>query len=227
MLFSFKPTILLALALTAVASPIANPTADETNTLVARAQMKDVNCNGKKFAKQDIYNAIQQARKVQTAKDNHETGYAKYPEENFNFEGLFKVSTTLYEYPLVAGGVYSGKLGVNPDKYRVVMNEKYGYVGSLYHITGNSFKKCDNIETSPTTTTTTTTTKTTTTATAKATTKASSGKSGHKSGSNTHKKGGKMFRQWIGRANSVGIAHGGKGAPITSGVGMVMELSSS
>ncbi|RDH20699.1 hypothetical protein M747DRAFT_322954 [Aspergillus niger ATCC 13496] len=211
MLFSFKPTILLALALTAVASPIANPTADETNTLVARAQMKDVNCNGKKFAKQDIYNAIQQARKVQTAKDNHETGYAKYPEENFNFEGLFKVSTTLYEYPLVAGGVYSGKLGVNADKYRVVMNEKYGYVGSLYHITGNSFKKCDNIETSPTTTTTTTT-KTTTTATAKATTKASSGK---------------MFRQWIGRGNSVGIAHGGKGAPITSGVGMVMELSSS
>ncbi|RDK42450.1 hypothetical protein M752DRAFT_319252 [Aspergillus phoenicis ATCC 13157] len=210
MLFSFKPTILLALALTAVASPIANPTADETNTLVARAQMKDVNCNGKKFAKQDIYNAIQQARKVQTAKDNHETGYAKYPEENFNFEGLFKVSTTLYEYPLVAGGVYSGKLGVNADKYRVVMNEKYGYVGSLYHITGNSFKKCDNIEASPTTTTTTT--KTTTTATAKATTKASSGK---------------MFRQWIGRANSVGVAHGGKGAPITSGVGMLMELSSS
>lgn len=82
------------------------------------------------------------------------------------------------------------ELGVNADKYRVVMNEKYGYVGSLYHITGNSFKKCDNIETSPTTTTTTTT-KTTTTATAKATTKASSGKSGHKSGSNSHKKGGK------------------------------------
>lgn len=81
------------------------------------------------------------------------------------------------------------ELGVNADKYRVVMNEKYGYVGSLYHITGNSFKKCDNIETSPTTTTTTT--KTTTTATAKATTKASSGKSGHKSGSNSHKKGGK------------------------------------
>ncbi|OJJ67732.1 hypothetical protein ASPBRDRAFT_161318 [Aspergillus brasiliensis CBS 101740] len=175
MLSSLKPTILLALALTAIASPVANPTADEPNTLVARAAIKDVDCDGTKFTTTDIRNAINQAY----------TGAGNYPKAYMNGEGFFSSTTQLYEYPLVSG-TYTGG---DPGKYRVIMNEKYNYVGSLYHIRGqsNGFKKCSNVQASPSTTTTTTTT---TRDTATATTKASSGKSGHKSGSKSGKKAG-------------------------------------
>ncbi|KAL7655713.1 hypothetical protein ACMYSQ_007654 [Aspergillus niger] len=183
MLFSLKPTILLALALTAVASPVANPTADEPHTLVSRATIKDVDCDGTKFTTTDIKNAISQSR----------TGAGKYPDTYGNGEGYFKATTQLYEYPLVSGGTYTGG---DPGKYRVIMNEKYNYVGSLYHIRGvsNGFQKCTNVEASPATTTTTTTTtkattKPTTKATTKTTTKTSSGKTSHKSGSKSSKKG--------------------------------------
>lgn len=80
--------------------------------------------------------------------------------------------------------------GLRPGLYRVIMNEKYNYMGSVYHVAGvsNAFKKCTNVE-SPSTTTTTTTT--TTTATAKATTKASSSKTGSTSGNKSGSKSGK------------------------------------
>ncbi|PWY71382.1 hypothetical protein BO83DRAFT_417950 [Aspergillus eucalypticola CBS 122712] len=180
MLFSFKPTILLALALTAIATPIANPTVDEGNILVARAPRRDVDCNGKKFTKADIHNAIEQSKVVEDKRQTNAKAYGKYPEVYGNGEGLFGSSRTLYEYPLVSG-TYSGKTNAGPPgNYRVIMDENYTYLGSVYHIPGNSFKKCTNLaDTATTTATTTTTTKATTTAT----TKASSGNTSHKSGS--------------------------------------------
>ncbi|KAI3063013.1 hypothetical protein CBS147343_8479 [Aspergillus niger] len=191
MLFSLKPMILLTMALTAVASPIANPMADESHTLVSRATIKDIDCDGTKFTTTDIKNAISQSR----------TGAGKYPDTYSNSEGYFKTTTQLYEYSLVSGSTYTNS---NPGKYRVIMNEKYNYIGSLYYIRGvsNGFKKCTNVEASPATTTTTTTTtkattktttKTTTKATTKTTTKTSTktsnGKTSHKSGSKSSKKG--------------------------------------
>ncbi|GKZ20022.1 hypothetical protein AbraIFM66951_001614 [Aspergillus brasiliensis] len=191
MLF-LKPTILLALALTAVASPIAYPTTDAGVGLVGRAQKKDVDCDGKRFTVADINNAIKQARLVQNEKDNGVGGYGKYPETYNNNEGFFNSPSQLYEYPLVSG-TFSGKKGPRPGLYRVIMNEKYNYMGSVYHLKdgSNVFMQCINVEDRSTTTATTTTTTTTTKATAKATTKASSSKSGSKSGGKSGKKSGK------------------------------------
>ncbi|OJZ81599.1 hypothetical protein ASPFODRAFT_145813 [Aspergillus luchuensis CBS 106.47] len=189
MYFNFKPTILLALALTAIASPIANPTVDEANTLVARAARKDVDCNGKRFTKEDIHNAIEQSKVVEKGRETNARAYGKYPAVYGNGEGHFGSSSTLYEYPLVSG-TYSGKKTAGePGSYRVIMNEKYVYQGSLYHIAGGGFKKCTNLEDTPTTTTTTTTT--TAKATTTATTKASSGNTSHKSGNKSGSKPGK------------------------------------
>ncbi|GKZ29574.1 hypothetical protein AbraIFM66950_005606 [Aspergillus brasiliensis] len=110
-LSSLKPTNLLALALTAIASPVANPAADEPNTLVARAAIKDVDCDGTKFTTTDIRNAINQAY----------TDAGSYPKAYRNGEGFFSSTTQLYEYlwsrePIPKGG--------DPGKYRVIMNEK-------------------------------------------------------------------------------------------------------
>lgn len=101
MLFSLKPTLFLALALTAVASPIANPTADEPNTLVTRARktIKDVDCDGKRFTINDIRNAINQSKNG---------GGGRYPSAYANHEGLFNAQN-MKEYPLVSGGTYTGK----------------------------------------------------------------------------------------------------------------------
>ncbi|RAH63433.1 Ribonuclease/ribotoxin [Aspergillus piperis CBS 112811] len=175
MLFSLKPTLFLALALTAVASPIANPTADEPSTLVARgrAKIKDVNCGGEILTKMDISNAIRQSKG---------NGGGIYPKPFMNYDNFFGASN-MQEYPLIPGGTYTGNGA--PGKYRVIMNGSNQYVGSVYHptLTGNTFKKCSNIADSPTTTTTTTTTtRTTTTATAKATTNDSNNSSGNSSG---------------------------------------------
>ncbi|GAT20794.1 hypothetical protein RIB2604_00802700 [Aspergillus luchuensis] len=167
MFFSLKPIIILALTLTAIASPITNPTVEETNILVTRAQKKDVDCNGQRFTVADINNALRQAKVVEKAKEDGATDYGDYPKVNNNHENLFSSTSTLYEYPLVSG-TFSG----------------------IYHVAGvsNAFKKCTNVE-SPSTTTTTTTT--TTTATAKATTKASSSKTGSTSGNKSGSKSGK------------------------------------
>ncbi|PYH29604.1 uncharacterized protein BO87DRAFT_430387 [Aspergillus neoniger CBS 115656] len=185
MFFSLKPIIILALTLTAVASPITNPIVEETNILVTRAQKKDVDCNGQKFTVADINNALRQAKVVEKAKEDGATDYDGYPKVNNNHENLFSSTSALYEYPLVSG-TFSGKNGVHPGLYRVIMNEKYNYMGSVYHVAGvsNAFKKCTNVE-SPSTTTTTTT------ATAKVTTKASSSKTGSTSGNKSGSKSGK------------------------------------
>lgn len=102
MLFSLKPTLFLALALTAVASPIANPTADEPSTLVARgrAKIKDVNCGGEILTKTDISNAIRESK-------NPSGGI--YPKPFMNYDGFFGASN-MQEYPLIPGGTYTGKL---------------------------------------------------------------------------------------------------------------------
>lgn len=102
MLFSLKPTLFLALALTAVASPIANPRADEPNTLVTRARktIKDVDCDGQVFTKKDISDAI---------KESKNGGAGSYPKTYMNHEGLFNAQN-MKEYPLVSGGTYTGKL---------------------------------------------------------------------------------------------------------------------
>ncbi|GAQ46524.1 hypothetical protein AtubIFM55763_000911 [Aspergillus tubingensis] len=189
MFFTIKPTILLALALTAIASPIANPTVDDANTLVARATRKDVDCNGVRFTKADIHNAIEQSKVVEKGRETNARAYGKYPAVYGNGEGIFGSTSTLYEYPLVSG-TYSGKKTAGePGSYRVIMNEKYTYQGSLYHIAGGGFKKCKDLEDTPTTTTTTTTT--TAKATTTATTKASSGNTSHKSGNKSGSKSGK------------------------------------
>ncbi|PYI00186.1 Ribonuclease/ribotoxin [Aspergillus ellipticus CBS 707.79] len=148
MLFTLKPTILLALALTAIASPIANPNPNPETNLVARAAVKAVDCNGVKFTTTDINNALKEAKVVQTAKDDGKKGYGKYPEYYGNAEKLFTSTSNLYEYPLV-DGTYSGTTSAGePGKYRVIMNEKYKYMGSVYHPagTGNTFKLCTNTE---------------------------------------------------------------------------------
>lgn len=107
MFSTFKPTILLALALTAIASPIANPTVDDANTLVARATRKDVDCNGVRFTKADIHNAIEQSKVVEKGRETNARAYGKYPAVYGNGEGIFGSTSTLYEYPLVSG-TYSG-----------------------------------------------------------------------------------------------------------------------
>lgn len=102
MLFSLKPTLFLALALTAVASPIANPTADEPNTLVTRARktIRDVDCDGKRLTVKDINNAINQSKNG---------GGGRYPSSYANHEGFFNAQN-MKEYPLIPGGTYTGKL---------------------------------------------------------------------------------------------------------------------
>ncbi|PWY81906.1 hypothetical protein BO70DRAFT_396694 [Aspergillus heteromorphus CBS 117.55] len=143
LLSTLNPTILLALALTAIASPVANPI-PETNLierdLIPRAQVKPVDCNGVKFTTTDINNALKQAKVVQTAKDEKKAGYGKYPAFYGDGEKLFQSTSNLYEYPLV-DGIYSGSellfsfqtTAGEPGKYRVIMNEKYKYMGSTYH----------------------------------------------------------------------------------------------
>ena len=117
MLFSLKPTLFLALALTAVASPIANPTADEPGALVARgrAKLKDVNCNGQVFTKKDISDAI---------KESKNGGAGSYPKTYMNHERLFGASN-MKEYPLIPGGTYKGKL----PRSCLFLNFSFQYMG--------------------------------------------------------------------------------------------------
>lgn len=112
MFFSLKPIIILALTLTAIASPITNPTVEETNILVTRAQKKDVDCNGQRFTVADINNALRQAKVVEKAKEDGATDYGDYPKVNNNHENLFSSTSTLYEYPLVSGTFSGSKLAL-------------------------------------------------------------------------------------------------------------------
>ncbi|EYE98285.1 uncharacterized protein EURHEDRAFT_409622 [Aspergillus ruber CBS 135680] len=145
MLFNFKSIFLLVLAANAYASPIstAGDTALETRILEARAQYKDVDCNGKVFKADTLRSSISKAREVQGLKDQKKPGYS-YPKPYGNDGGkMFPGASGLYEYPLNSP-VYSGK-GI-PGSYRVIMTSNYGYKGALLHKGGNTFQKCINVE---------------------------------------------------------------------------------
>lgn len=109
MLFNFKSIFLLVLAANAYASPISsagNP-ALETRSLEARAQYKDVDCNGKIFKADILKSSISKAREVQGLKDQKKQGYS-YPKPYGNDSGkMFPGASGLYEYPLKSP-VYSG-----------------------------------------------------------------------------------------------------------------------
>lgn len=109
MLFNFKSIFLLVLAANAYASPIstAGDTALETRILEARAQYKDVDCNGKVFKADTLRSSISKAREVQGLKDQKKPGYS-YPKPYGNDGGkMFPGASGLYEYPLNSP-VYSG-----------------------------------------------------------------------------------------------------------------------
>ena len=163
MLFNFKSIFLLVLAANAYASPIstAGDTALETRILEARAQYKDVDCNGKVFKADILRSSISKAREVQGLKDQKKPGYS-YPKPYGNDGGkMFPGASGLYEYPLNSP-VYSGSKappfvirnthtdctateGI-PGSYRVIMTSNYGYKGALLHKGGNTFQKCINVE---------------------------------------------------------------------------------
>ena len=109
MLFNFKSTFLLALAATAYASPIstAGYPALEALSIEARAQYKDVDCNGKVFNADILKSSIAKAKEVQGLKDQKKPGYS-YPKPYGNDDGkMFPGASGLYEYPLNSP-VYSG-----------------------------------------------------------------------------------------------------------------------
>ncbi|KAM3083053.1 hypothetical protein ACMFMF_002703 [Clarireedia jacksonii] len=90
MFFDFKPAIILAL----VASISAAPTASEGDfSLEVRAgkPIKDVNCNGKKFTREQIV----------ATKNVATTQHGKYPEVYGNKENLFGTQKQLWEFPLM------------------------------------------------------------------------------------------------------------------------------
>ncbi|RAH83179.1 hypothetical protein BO86DRAFT_398220 [Aspergillus japonicus CBS 114.51] len=80
--------------------------------LVPRAKLRPINCGGQRFNRDEINGATKQARIVEEAKAR-------------NLDG------NLHEYPLTSGDVYSGKGEPTAGLYRVVVNEKYKFMGML------------------------------------------------------------------------------------------------
>ncbi|PYH93355.1 hypothetical protein BO71DRAFT_431003 [Aspergillus ellipticus CBS 707.79] len=102
-----------------------------------------VRCDGEEFTKEDIFNALEQAKVAQEEK--YQGSNIRYPTGHCNREKFFHIRDNLYaEYPLMRGSVYTGGL---PDRFRVIMDEGYNDVESVYHPKNDRriFLKCTDM----------------------------------------------------------------------------------
>ncbi|KAH7091497.1 hypothetical protein FB567DRAFT_518817 [Paraphoma chrysanthemicola] len=146
MLFNLKYTVLLGLAATTFALPIPDPAA-EVKHLIARAKIPaNVDCDGVTFSDDLIRQTIYNSRTSRPWGRNK-----SYPDFFGNQAGGKKLftnipdTTNLYGQPLT-NPAWVGT--AEPGRYRVVVNEKYGYVGVMQHLAdvSNSFKLCVGVQ---------------------------------------------------------------------------------
>ncbi|KAF2028248.1 hypothetical protein EK21DRAFT_90806 [Setomelanomma holmii] len=144
MLFDLKSTVLLGLFASTFALPTPNAEA-EVKHLVARAKIPaEADCDGVKFSGDLIRQTISNSR------TQRNWGGKSYPDYFGNRAGGNKVFTNipdtsnLYSQPLT-DPAWVGTAG--PGRYRVVMNEGYGFVGVMQHLAdlSNSFKLCVSV----------------------------------------------------------------------------------
>ncbi|KAF1916054.1 hypothetical protein BDU57DRAFT_594836 [Ampelomyces quisqualis] len=132
----FFSSVLLCLVTSTLALPAPAPEAH----LVARAKIPaSVTCERTTFSVNEIKQTIANAKIPRQASNGKE-----YPDYFGNRSG----STTLFGNIPASSNLYGQPLtnpawtGGPPGKYRVILNEKFNFVGVVVHTSHNLFKTC-------------------------------------------------------------------------------------
>ncbi|OAQ60643.1 ribonuclease domain-containing protein [Pochonia chlamydosporia 170] len=128
MMLNLKNVFLFSLAALSAAQP----------TIQSRAQVKELNCDGTHWSKDQINHSKQQARNLEN------DGFA-YPKPFGNKDGkgnnIFNAKGQLWEFPLT-DPVWTN--GVTPGTFRVIVKDNYDFVGVTNKDagTGGTVHKC-------------------------------------------------------------------------------------
>ncbi|KAJ6439260.1 hypothetical protein O9K51_07145 [Purpureocillium lavendulum] len=128
MMFSLKHVIFFGLLATSAAQPTLDP----------RAKVKEINCDGTEWSKDQINHSKRQAR------DLENSGYAypkKFGNKDASGNDIFGAKGQLWEFPLT-DPLWTN--GVSPGTFRVIVKDNYDYVGVTNKDagTGGTVHKC-------------------------------------------------------------------------------------